>query len=72
MISKKGNEMATPRPTGTQIAMIAGGAAAGAALTLAIGIGGAVGGAIIGVGAALGAIPYSRAVQEQKKRDSGG
>ena len=52
--------------------MIAGGAVAGAALSFAIGIGGAIGGAIIGVGAALGEIPYSRAVQEQKKRDGGG
>lgn len=64
--------MANPRPTGTQLAYIAGGAAAGAAITLAVGLGGALGGAIIGVGAALGAIPYSRAVQEHKKRQGGG
>lgn len=60
--------MANPRPTGTQLAYIVGGAAAGAAVTLAIGLGGALGGAIIGIGAGLGAIPYSRAVQAHKKR----
>jgi hypothetical protein len=64
--------MARPRPTGSQLAMIVGGAAAGAAISFAIGIGGAIGGATIGVGAALGAIPYSRAVQEAKKREGGG
>jgi len=61
--------MANPKPTGSQVAMIAGGAAAGAVLSFALGIGGLIGGAMIGIGAALGAIPYSRAVQEQKKRD---
>ena len=63
--------MATPRPTAAQVGMIVAGAAAGAALSFAIGIGGAIGGAMIGVGAALGAIPDSRTVQEQKKRDGG-
>lgn len=64
--------MANPRPTPTQIGMIAAGAVAGALLSFGIlGLGGAVGGAIIGVGAAVGAIPYSRAVQEQKKRGGG-
>ena len=64
--------MANPRPTGSQLAMIAGGAVAGAILSFGVlGIGGAVGGAIVGVGAALGAIPYSRAIQEQKKRGGG-
>ena len=64
--------MATPRPTGSQIAMIVGGAAAGVVASTVLGIGGAIGGAMIGIGAGLGAIPYSLAVQEQKKRDSGG
>lgn len=64
--------MANPKPTGSQLAMIAGGAAVGAILSFGIlGIGGAVGGAIVGLGAAVGAIPYSRAVQEQKKRGGG-
>jgi hypothetical protein len=65
--------MANPRPTASQLAMIVGGAVAGAILSFGVlGIGGAIGGAIIGVGAALGAIPYSRAIQEQKKREGGG
>ena len=59
--------MASPRPTAAQVGLIGAGAAAGAVLSFALGIGGAM----IGVGAALGAIPYSRAVQEQKKRDGG-
>jgi hypothetical protein len=63
--------MANPRPTASQVAMIAGGAVAGAILSFVLGIGGAIGGAIIGVGAALGAIPYSRAIQAQKKREGG-
>ena len=64
--------MANPKPTGSQIAMIAGGAIAGAILSFGVlGIGGMIGGAIVGVGAALGAIPYSRAIQEQRKRDGG-
>lgn len=61
-----------PMPTGTQWLMIIGGACVGAAITLAIGIGGMIGGAIIGVGAALGGIPYSRAVQEHQKREREG
>ena len=64
--------MANPKPTATQLAMIVGGAAAGAVLSFGIlGIGGAIGGAIVGVCAAVGAIPYSRAVQEQKKKGGG-
>ena len=64
--------MASPRPTATQLVYIVGGAAAGAVVSLGVlGIGGALGGAIIGLGAALGAIPYSRAVQEHKKRQGG-
>ena len=63
--------MANPRPSASQLAMIAGGAGAGAILSFVLGIGGAIGGAIIGVGAGLGAIPYSRAVQEHKKRQGG-
>jgi hypothetical protein len=64
--------MANPKPTGTQLAYIVAGAVAGAIVSFGIlGIGGAVGGAIIGVGAALGAIPYSRAVQEHKKQQGG-
>ena len=61
----------TPMPTGPQWLYIIAGAGAAAGVTLVTGLGGAVGGAIIGVGAALGAIPYQRAVQEQKKRDGG-
>ena len=61
-----------PMPTGIQWAYIIGGATGGAVLSMGIlGVGGAVGGAIIGVGAALGAIPYSRMVQEHKKRQGG-
>ena len=64
--------MANPRPTPAQIGMIAAGAVAGAVLSFGIlGIGGAVGGAIVGLGAGVGAIPYTRAVQEQKTRDGG-
>ena len=64
--------MANPKPTATQLAYIVGGAAGGAILSMGVlGVGGLVGGAIIGVGAALGAIPYSRAVQEHKKRQGG-
>ena len=64
--------MANPRPTGTQLAYIVAGAVTGAVVSFGIlGIGGAIGGAIVGVGAALGAIPYSRAVQEHKKRQGG-
>jgi hypothetical protein len=61
-----------PWPTGQQWLFIILGAVAAAGLTLAIGLGGAIGGAIIGIGAAIGAIPYSRAVQEHKKRQGGG
>lgn len=61
----------TPMPTGPQWLYIVGGAVAGAGITILTGLGGAIGGAIIGVGAAVGALPYHRAVQEQKKRDGG-
>jgi hypothetical protein len=61
----------SPMPTGPQWLFIIAGAGAAAGITLLTGLGGAIGGAIIGVGAALGAIPYHRAVQEQKKRDGG-
>jgi len=57
-----------PWPTGPQWLFIILGAVVGAGITLALNIGGAIGGAIIGVGAAIGGIPYSRAVQEHKKR----
>ena len=60
-----------PRPTGAQLAMIIGGAVAGAAIGFGLLDGGIIGGAITGVGAALGAIPYSRAVQEHQKRQGG-
>ncbi|HEY0116906.1 MAG TPA: hypothetical protein VGB54_14420 [Allosphingosinicella sp.] len=61
--------MASPRPTPVQLGYIVAGAVGGAVLSLGVlGIGGAIGGAIIGVGAALGGIPYSRAVQQHKKR----
>ncbi len=49
--------------------MIIAGAVAGAPVGFGL-IGGAAIG-VAGVGAALGAIPYSRAVQEQKKREHG-
>ena len=61
-----------PMPTGPQWLYIVAGAGAAAGITLLTGLGGAIGGAIIGVGAAVGAIPYQRAVQEQKKREGGG
>ena len=65
--------MANPRPTASQLAMIAGGAGAGAVRSLGVLVsGGAIGDAIIGIGAAIGAVPYSRAIQEQKKRQGGG
>jgi hypothetical protein len=60
-----------PMPTGTQWLYIVGGALAGAGITVATGLGGAIGGAIIGVGAAVGALPYHRAVQEHQKRQDG-
>lgn len=60
-----------PMPTGPQWLFIIAGAGAAAGITLLTGLGGAIGGAIIGVGAAVGAIPYQRAVQEHKKRDGG-
>jgi hypothetical protein len=73
MREKGGIRMAkTPMPSGTQWLYIIAGAGAAAGITLLIGLGGAIGGAIIGVGAAVGAIPYQRAVQERKKRDGGG
>lgn len=62
----------TPMPTGPQWGFIIVGAVIAAGLTLFFGIGGMIGGAMIGVGAALGAIPYQRAVQEHKKRQNGG
>jgi hypothetical protein len=62
----------TPMPTGPQWGFIIVGAVIAAGLTLFFGLGGMIGGAIIGVGAALGAIPYQRAVQEHKKRQNGG
>ncbi|MEA3031028.1 MAG: hypothetical protein QOJ53_1864 [Sphingomonadales bacterium] len=62
----------TPMPTAPQWGFIIVGAVIAVGLTLFFGIGGMIGGAIIGVGAALGAIPYQRAVQEHKKRQSGG
>ena len=56
-----------PKPTGTQLAYIIGGAVAGAVIAYGvIGVGGAIGGGIIGLGAALGGMPYFRAVQEWK------
>ena len=61
-----------PWPTGPQWGLIILGAVVAAGLTLALNIGGMLGGAIIGVGAAIGGIPYSRAVQEHKKRQGGG
>lgn len=61
----------TPLPTGTQWLYIIAGAGAAAGITILAGLGGAIGGAIIGVGAAVGAIPYQRTVQEQKKRERG-
>jgi hypothetical protein len=62
----------TPMPTAPQWGFIIVGALIAVGLTLFFGIGGMIGGAIIGVGAAVGAIPYQRAVQEHKKRQSGG
>jgi hypothetical protein len=61
-----------PMPTGQQWAMIIGGAVIGGAIGFGLLDGGMIGGAITGVGAALGAIPYSRALQEHKKRQGGG
>ena len=58
-----------PLPTAPQWLFIVAGAGAAAAITLLTGLGGAIGGAIIGVGAAVGALPYHRAVQERKARD---
>ena len=56
-----------PKPTGTQLAMIIGGAVAGAIISqFVLGVGGAIGGGIIGLGAALGGMPYFRAMKEWK------
>lgn len=60
-----------PMPTGPQWLFIILGALIAAGIVLWTGLGGAIGGAIIGVGAALGAIPYQRAVQAHKKRGGG-
>jgi hypothetical protein len=60
-----------PMPTGPQWLYIVAGAGAAAGITLVTGLGGMIGGAIIGVGAAVGAIPYQRAVQERNKSDGG-
>ncbi|MEO1169580.1 MAG: hypothetical protein AAFW97_12800 [Pseudomonadota bacterium] len=58
----------TPKPSAKQLLMIIGGAVAGALLSqVVLGIGGAIGGAMIGLGAALGGIPYFRAIDEWKK-----
>lgn len=59
--------MAKPKPTGAQLGLIVGGAVAAGGLTLLLGLGGALGGAIIGVGAAVGGLPYFRAVDRAKK-----
>ena len=59
-----------PWPTGPRWGLIIPGAVAAAGITMAIGLGGLIGGAVIGVGAAIGGIPYQRAVQEHKKRES--
>lgn len=57
-----------PRPTAMQLGLIIAGAVAGAVVSIGLlGMGGAVGGAIIGVGAAIGGIPYFRAVQDWQK-----
>ena len=60
-----------PMPTGLQWLYIVGGALVGAGISVATGLGGAIGGAIIGVGAAVGALPYHRAVQERQNRQGG-
>lgn len=60
---------AKPKPTAGQLGSIVAGAVAGAAVGFGLLGGGIIGGAIVGVGAALGGIPYSRAVQRQ--RDAG-
>jgi hypothetical protein len=60
-----------PMPTGPQWLFIIVGASIAAAIVLWAGLGGAIGGAIIGVGAALGAIPYQRAIQAHKKSEGG-
>ena len=57
------------KPTPTQLGYIVLGAVAGAAIGFGLLGGGIVGGAITGIGAALGGIPYSRAVQ--RARDGG-
>jgi uncharacterized membrane protein YebE (DUF533 family) len=60
-----------PKPTTQQLIFIIVGAVAGAIVAQVIlGVGGAVGGGIIGLGAALGGMPYFRAVSEwQKNQD---
>jgi hypothetical protein len=62
------NMASRPKPTGKQLGLIIVGAVAGAVIAhLILGVGGAVGGGIIGLGAALGGMPYFRAVQEWQK-----
>lgn len=54
-----------PKPTGKQLAFIIVGAVAGAVISnLVLGVGGAIGGGIIGLGAALGGMPYFKAIKE--------
>jgi hypothetical protein len=55
-----------PKPTGKQLAFIIIGAVAGAIISYGVlGIvGGAIGGGIIGLGAALGGMPYFKALKE--------
>ena len=66
-------KMASPRPTAAQLGFIVLGALIGAGISYGLlRIGGALGGAIIGVCAAIGAIPYTMAVQAQKKADGDG
>jgi hypothetical protein len=52
------------KPTATQVAYILGGALVGAVVGYGLLGGGVLGGAIIGGGAAIGAIPYFRAVND--------
>jgi hypothetical protein len=57
-----------PNPTPAQWAFIIVGAIIGAGIGFGLFGGGLIGGAITGVGAAIGGIPYSRAVSESRNR----
>jgi broad specificity polyphosphatase/5'/3'-nucleotidase SurE len=62
--------VANPKPTAAQIGLIVLGAGVGAGIGFGLlSVGTMIAGAITGAGAGIGAVPYSMAVQAQKKRE---